>query len=111
VRGQFGELLAPRVSHGESDLFLVGLLSLIDAMLEVPMAEALEKIPLDRETKAVLLGQPSILRPVYQLILAHESGEWAASAELSQNLHLDAEEVAGLYWQAQQWARVVSASV
>ena len=30
VRGRFGELLSPRVPHGESDLFLMGLLSLID---------------------------------------------------------------------------------
>ena len=109
VRGRFGELLAPRVPHGESDLFLLGLLSLIDAMLEMPMAEVLERIPLDRETKAVLLGQPSLLRPVYQLMLAHESGEWAAAAQLTQSLHLDAEEVAGYYWQAQRWAREVSA--
>ena len=109
VRGQFGEFLAPRVPHGESDLFLLGLLSLIDAMLEMPMAEVLDKIPLDHETKAVLLGQPSLLRPVYQLMLAHESGEWEAAAQLSQNLHLDGEEVAGCYWQAQQWARAVSA--
>lgn len=109
VRGRFGELLSPLVAHGESDLFLLGLLSLIDAMLEMPMAEVLEKVPLDRETKAVLLGQPSALRPVYQLMLAHESGEWEAAAELGANLKLDAEEVAGYYWQAQQWAREVSA--
>jgi c-di-GMP-related signal transduction protein len=108
VRGQFGELLAPRVQHGESDLFLLGLLSLIDAMLEMSMAEVLEKIPLDQATKAVLLGQPSMLRPVFQLMLAHESGEWEASAELSRSLQMDPEEVAGLYWQAQQWAREVS---
>jgi c-di-GMP-related signal transduction protein len=108
VRGRFGELLSLRVPHGESDLFLLGLLSLIDAMLEVPMAEVLEKIPLDQETKAVLLGQPSMLRPVYQLMLAHESGEWEAAAHLSQSFHLDSEEVAGYYWQAQQWARQVS---
>jgi len=76
VRGRFGELLAPLVPHGESDLFLLGLLSLIDAMLEMPMAEILDRVPLDHETKAVLLGQPSILRPVFQLMLAHESGEW-----------------------------------
>ena len=109
VRGQFGEFLAPRVSHGESDLFLLGLLSLIDAMLEMPMAEVLDKIPLDHETKAVLLGQPSLLRPVYQLMLAHESGEWEAAARLSRSLHLDSEEVAGFYWQAQRWARDVAA--
>ncbi len=108
VRGRFGELLAPRVPHGESDLFLLGLLSLIDAMLEMPMEEVLDKIPLDQATKSVLLGQASVLRPVFQLMLAHESGEWEPATELSRSLHLDPEEVAGLYWQAQQWAREVS---
>ena len=109
VRARFGELLAPQVPSGESDLFLLGLLSLIDAMLEMPMAELLEKISLDKETKAVLLGQPSALRPVYQLILAHESGEWEAAGQVAQSLHLDAKQVAGLHWQAQQWAREVCA--
>ena len=108
VRGRFGELLAPHVSHGESDLFLLGLLSLIDAMLEMPMAEVLDRIPLDRETKLVLLGRPGLLRPVFQLMLAHESGEWDAATKLSRNLQLDPEAVAGSYWQAQQWAREVS---
>ena len=105
VRGRFGELLAPRVPHGESDLFLMGLLSLIDAMLETPMAEILEKIPIDHATKAVLLGRPSPLRSVFQLMLAHESGEWEAAATLSEALKLDSEDVASCYWQAQQWAR------
>ncbi len=108
VRARFGELLSPQVAHGDSDLFLLGLLSLIDAMLEMPMGEVLERIPLDQATKAVLLGQPSLLRPVYQLMLARESGEWAAAAELSRRLRLDGDEVAGFYWQAQQWAREVS---
>jgi len=111
VRGRFGELMAPQVSHGESDLFLLGLLSLIDAMLEMPMPEVLEKISLDHETKAVLLGEPSVLRPVFQLMLAHESGEWEAAAELARNMHLDPEATAGYYWQAQQWARDVSAAI
>lgn len=111
VRGRFGELMAPQVPHGESDLFLLGLLSLIDAMLEMPMAEVLEKISLDHETKAVLLGEPSTLRPVFQLMLAHESGEWEAAAQLAQNMHLNPDATAGYYWQAQQWAREVSAAL
>ena len=111
VRGRFGELLQPVVPHGESDLFLLGLLSLIDAMLELPMPEVLERVPLDHATKAVLLGQPSLLRPVYQLMLAHESGEWEASAQLSEAMHLDPEEVANYYWRAQQWAYEVSTGV
>lgn len=108
VRGRFGELLSLRVPHGESDLFLLGLLSLIDVMMEMPMDALLDKLPLDHETKAVLLGQPSPLRPVFRLMLAHESGEWEAAAEISQSLRLDPEDVAGFYWQAQQWARELS---
>jgi c-di-GMP-related signal transduction protein len=111
VRGRFCELLAPKVSHGESDLFLMGLLSLIDAMLEASMQAVLEKIPLDAATNAVLLGQPSVLRPVFQLMLAHESGEWEAAAALSAGLRLDADDVAACYWQAQQWARELSVEI
>ncbi len=108
VRGRFGELLSPHVKHGESDLFLMGLLSLIDAMLELPMESVLERIPLDHETKAVLLGRPSELRPVFRLMLAHESGEWTAAESLSKEMNLNAEDVAGYYWQAQEWARALS---
>lgn len=108
VRGRFGELLAPRVPHGESELFLLGLLSLIDAMLEMPMEDVLDRISLDHATKAVLLGQPSALRPVFQLMLAHESGEWEAATMLSESLQLDPESVAGYYWEAQEWARELS---
>lgn len=108
VRGRFGELLQPLVPHGDSDLFLLGLLSLLDAMLEMPMSDVLDLVPLDHETKEVLLGKPSALRPIYQLMLAHESGEWEAAAELSARFQLDSGEVAGYYWHAQQWAREVS---
>ncbi len=40
------------------------------------------------------MGQPSLLRPVYQLVLAHESGEWEAPSQLSESLNLDPEQVA-----------------
>jgi EAL and modified HD-GYP domain-containing signal transduction protein len=80
-------------------------------MLEMPIEEVLEKLPLDHETKAVLQGQPSMLRPIYQLMLAYESGEWDAAAQVGDSLHLDAQEIAGLYWQAQQWAREISTGV
>ncbi len=108
VRARFGELLAPHIEHGESDLFLLGLLSLIDAMLDMPMSEVLKKIPLDIPTKDVLLAHPSPLRPVFQLILAHESGEWEAAKTLAASLHCDPDAAASYYWQAQQWARDVT---
>jgi c-di-GMP-related signal transduction protein len=109
VRARFCELLSPKVPHGDSDLFLMGLFSLMDTILETPMSDLLVNIPVDQETKAILLGGASRLRPVYQLMLARESGEWQQAAELAQQLHVTESEVAEGYWQAMQWARQVSA--
>jgi EAL and modified HD-GYP domain-containing signal transduction protein len=108
VRGRFCELLSPTVGAGDSDLFLMGLLSVMDAILEIPMARVLENVPVDQESKAVLLGGASRLRPFYQLMLAQESGEWETARELAGQLHLSESEVAEKYWEAMQWARQVS---
>jgi EAL and modified HD-GYP domain-containing signal transduction protein len=105
VRARFCELLSPKIKHGESDLFLLGLLSLMDSILELPMTEVLEKVPIDSETKAVLLGGASFLSPLYQLMLAQESGNWQSTAELSKSLKLTESEVAENYWNAMRWAK------
>jgi EAL and modified HD-GYP domain-containing signal transduction protein len=108
VRARFCELLSPKIQHGDSDLFLLGLLSLIDTILEVPMATVLENISIDQETKSVLLGGASRLRPLYQLMLAQESGEWEVAAGLANQLQLKDDEVSGIYWQAMEWSRQVT---
>lgn len=110
IRARFGELLATRVKHGESDLFLIGLLSLMDAILELPIGVVLENLPVDKDTKAVLLGQPSHLLPVYQLMLAQEAGEWARVGELSSKLSLPESFVAEAYWDAMQWAKQMNSA-
>jgi c-di-GMP-related signal transduction protein len=108
VRARFCELLSPKIRHGNADLFLLGLLSLMDAILEIPMAQVLEHVPLDQESKSVLLGGASPLRPLYQLMLAQESGEWEASTELAGQMGLVESEVAESYWEAMQWAKQVN---
>jgi c-di-GMP-related signal transduction protein len=110
VRARFCELLSPKIRHGDSDLFLLGMLSLMDAILEIPMQQVLDNIPIDQESKTVLLGKPGPLRPVYQLMLAQESGEWQAVSNLSNQLQLQEGDVGAAYWQAMQWAREVSST-
>jgi c-di-GMP-related signal transduction protein len=110
VRARFCELLSSKIPHVQSDLFLMGLLSLMDALLEIPMVRVLENVPVDREIKAVLLGGESRLRKMYQLMLAQESGEWQASSELARQLNLSDSEVAEKYWEAVHWAQQVTSS-
>jgi c-di-GMP-related signal transduction protein len=111
VRARFCELVSPKIPHGDSDLFLMGMLSMMDVILEIPMSQVLDNVPIDQESKAVLLGGASRLRPFYQLMLAQESGEWKTASELAAHLHLAESEVAECYWQAMQWARQVSSGI
>ena len=104
TRARFCELLSNRL-RANNDSFLMGLLSIMDAILEVSMEALLDQLPVDHETKAALLGQKSSLRPLYQLMLAQESGEWSESSALAKTLHLPEEEVASTWWQALQWAQ------
>ncbi len=110
ARARFCELLSNRL-QSDSDLFLLGLLSIMDAILEVSHDVLLEQLPVDHETKAVLLGQKSSLRPLYQLMLAQESGEWAQSSKLANELKLSDEEVSSTWFQALQWAQAATAGV
>jgi EAL and modified HD-GYP domain-containing signal transduction protein len=105
VRARFCEIIAEQVPHGSSDLFLMGLLSMIDVILDVPMVSVLENIPVDHETKAVLLGGASSLRPLYQLMLARETGDWQNTTDQAERLGLSESGVAAAYWQAMQWVR------
>ena len=110
ARARFCELLSKQL-RSNSDLFLMGLLSIMDAILEVGMEVLLEQLPVERETKAALLGQKSALRPLYQLMLAQESGEWTESSELARQLKLSDDDVAAQWWQAMQWAQQASSGV
>jgi EAL and modified HD-GYP domain-containing signal transduction protein len=110
TRARFCELISHLLKR-DGDLFLLGLLSLMDAILEVPIATILEQLPVDHETKAVLSSQPSSLRPLYQLVLAQESGEWEQCSQLTQQLRLSEEQVSAAWWQAVDWAQRIARGV
>ena len=73
IRARFCELLSPHRGAGNSDLFLIGLRSLMDVIMQIPMAQILESVPVDQESKAALLGSGP-LYPIYRLMLAQEAG-------------------------------------
>ncbi len=110
VRARLCELLGARVPHGDDDVFLVGLLSMMDAILELPIGVILEGIHLEREMKAVLLGEKSRLSSLFGLMLAQENADWERVASICADLKLDQAFVAECHWQAMQWAREMTTS-
>lgn len=108
VRARFCELISGNVPRKQSDFFLVGMLSLMDAILEIPMAELLEKVALDQDTKSVLSGAGGTLQPIYDLMLAQETGDWGKAKASAGQLHISESEAGEMWWQAMQWACNVS---
>lgn len=111
VRARFAELIGAKVDSGGADLFLIGLLSLMDAILEVPMREVLEGLALDESARTVLLENKGRLSPIYELILAVEAGIWPKVAELAFRLEIGHDFIAQSQWNAMKWAQSIASAV
>lgn len=117
IRGRFCELLSvhTRLNSRSSELFLMGLLSLFDAVLECPMEDVVAGLGLSTDVREALLGGgdgSSRLIRVFRLTLAWESADWDAVIELSQSLEIDTAIVADVYTEAVNWSdRMCDATV
>jgi len=64
-------------------LFLMGLLSVTDALLDRPMREVLKKLPMVQEAKIALCGGTNRFRDVFELVLALERAEWIRLSDIA----------------------------
>ncbi len=114
VRARFCELLAPKVPHGKSDLFLMGMLSLMDSILEMPIGVLIEELCLDPDLKAQLLsgksGSRTPLSPIYELMIAREAGNWEVVTTVGKQLGLSLYFISQTYNEAMRWAHEVTAA-
>ncbi len=114
VRARFCELIAPKVKFIESDLFLMGIVSLMDAILEVPIGVIVEQVSLNSETKAQLLsaktGGKTPLSPIYELMLMREAGDWEAVTRLGKQLDLSLYFINKSYNEAMRWAHEITSA-
>jgi EAL and modified HD-GYP domain-containing signal transduction protein len=90
MRARLGEIFAAQIGLGpqSSDLFLVGLLSLLDVYLGRPLSEVLSGMPLTPLIKETLLGSPNAFRQVLDLIVAIEQADWERVVTLAGHLGL-----------------------
>jgi EAL and modified HD-GYP domain-containing signal transduction protein len=107
IRARFGELLAFQLgwSKRSNQSFLVGLFSLVDAMLDRPMADILRELPLDDDITIALLRGDNDLGQLHAMARHYEKAEWEEFAASAQKLAIPEQDVAKLYRQALEWAQ------
>jgi c-di-GMP phosphodiesterase len=101
VRGRFCELVsgAGAARTDPSTRFLLGMLSRMDALLGLPMAEVLDTLPVSAEVREALLAGTGPLAAVLRLAVSYERGEWAQADALGRN----PAELAQAYGDAVAW--------
>jgi len=106
TRARMCELLAA-TSHPPREAasaFIVGLLSLLDVLLEIPMHVIFAKLELSDDVRRALLERQGSLAPGLRLAEAYEKGDWDAAQALAAELGIDRDALPDMYVQALTWA-------
>ena len=108
MRGRFCELLGQASGQGvEDQAFLVGLFSMLDALLDRPLDDALEELGLAPPLDSVLRGEApeeSVLNRIYTLVRRYEMADWSEVERLAGELGTPPELVGAAYREALPWA-------
>jgi c-di-GMP-related signal transduction protein len=105
IRAEFCELVAEELSMARKDeLFLMGLLSVMDVFLSVNISEVLAELRLSDGIKKAILGESSPYSPVYELVLNYETANWERVFECARALGLAKTRLPELYTQSIVWA-------
>lgn len=102
IRANSCEMIAPPIGNKNraSELFLMGLFSMIDALLDQPLEDILAKLPLADDIKKALLGEKNQLRDVYELVVSYEKGDWVNFSEYAGKLGLKELELIDIFLKA-----------
>jgi EAL and modified HD-GYP domain-containing signal transduction protein len=108
VRARFCELLGQASGQGvEDQAFLMGLFSLLDALLDRPLDDVLKEVGLAPALDSVLRGQATddnVLNTIYSLVRSYEVADWNEVERLAGCLGAPADLVGAAYREALPWA-------
>ncbi len=107
LRAKFAENLAPTFSLSlqASELFLMGLFSVLDLAFSEPMADALKRVKVSKEIEDALVRNKGIFAPVLEFIHYYERADWQEVSRLMVLKNIDLENVYQAYIQTLQWYR------
>jgi len=110
IRGRLTELLGQmKLPDKEANtLFVVGTFSLLDALLGMPMEQALSRINLPKEAAMAIIRQEGKYAPYLQLALAFESNQLALAERLCAELEIDLTAASRAHLAAIEWTGIVA---
>jgi EAL and modified HD-GYP domain-containing signal transduction protein len=111
LRARACELLGDDMDEANTgELFLVGLCSMLEAILGRPMAEAIADLPLSDLAREALLGHDNALRSVLDSVIAYEDGGWEDAVASAATIGAPEPQLQQAYTGALTWAHELTAT-
>ena len=85
----------------QATYFTVGLLSVIDAMMDQPLEQVLEQLPLREEISRAILRHEGNMGEALQCTVAYERGEW----DELEHAHINSDILREIYLRAITWCK------
>lgn len=106
IRARFCELLGLNSSNGTdvSELFLMGLFSLIDAMLDNTMESIMKNLPLSKNIKQALIEANGGLVDYLKFVYYYETANWDQCSSIIAKIRVDEDKIPEFYQDAVNWA-------
>jgi len=106
TRAKFAESLAVicGLRRNASELFLMGMFSVIDALMDQPMEKMLAEVPLSMNIKNALLAGTGPYANVYRTMLAYEQAEWPQLSKLASAMNIPESPLAPAFRKSISWA-------
>ena len=107
LRAKFAENLAPlfEMAIHSSELFLMGLFSVLDLILDKPMKEALAMVNVSKSIEEALIEDKGEFAAVLDFIRHYESASWQEVSRVMLLRKIDMDQVYNAYTESLQWYR------
>ncbi len=103
-RARFCELAAHSLGHNPTELYLLGILSLLPTMLRVPMETLVDSLPLRQAIRDALVGANNPEHGILQWMEHYERGEWDQCDQIGLDTAKSHETLPALYTESILWA-------
>jgi EAL and modified HD-GYP domain-containing signal transduction protein len=106
MRAKFAELLAPsfRLDKEKESLFVMGLFSLMDTLMNQPIEHIIKDISLAEPVKKALVSDEGPYAPILDFVCAYEQGNWENVNDIAQRFKLSGDVFQQAYLDSLAWS-------
>jgi len=104
ARARFCEMLAPAARQSTGEQYLIGMMSVMDAMLLMPIVDILKMLPLREEAMGVLQGELGPASLPLRMVLAYEQQDWKTCEGICGRIRIPEARMMELYAASQRYA-------